>query len=89
MPAAVTAALGIDRISPADGAFYVYADARHLTDDAMGYARELLARTGVAVGVGVDFDTAEGHRFLRFSFAGSTADITSALGRLEGHLRSS
>lgn len=78
--------LGITRLAPADGAFYAYADVGHLTDDSMAYARDLLARTGVAVATGIDFDTADGGRFLRFSFAGATADITAALDRLDGAL---
>ena len=46
----------------------------HLTDDTMPFAHDLLARTGVAVAPGVDFDTESGHRFVRFSFAGPEAD---------------
>lgn len=76
--------LGIDRLAPADGAFYAYADVGHLTDDSMAFAREILARTGVAVASGIDFDTVEGGRFLRFSFAGTAADIEVALDRLDG-----
>ncbi len=78
--------LGITALAPADGAFYVYADVGHLTQDSMAYARDLLARTGVAVATGIDFDTAQGGRFLRFSFAGSTADVVTALDRLDGAL---
>lgn len=78
--------LGITELAPADGAFYAYADVRHLTTDSMAYARNLLARTGVAVATGIDFDTVDGAKFLRFSFAGTTADITTALDRLDGHL---
>jgi len=78
--------LGIDRLAPADGAFYAYADVGHLTDDSMTFARDLLARTGVAVASGIDFDTVDGSRFLRFSFAGTAADIEEALDRLEGNL---
>ncbi len=78
--------LGIDRLAPADGAFYAYADVGHLTDDSMAFARELLARTGVAVASGIDFDTVDGGRFLRFSFAGTAADIEAALDRLDGAL---
>jgi aspartate/methionine/tyrosine aminotransferase len=74
--------LGITRLAPADGAFYVYADVGHLTDDTMAFAHDLLARTGVAVAPGIDFDTAEGHRFIRLSFAGPGEDIERALGRL-------
>lgn len=78
--------LGITELAPADGAFYAYADVRHLTNDSMAYARDLLARTGVAVATGIDFDTVDGGHFLRFSFAGATADITAALDRLDGQL---
>lgn len=74
--------LGITRLAPADGAFYAYADVGHLTDDSMAFARDLLASTGVAIASGVDFDTVEGHRYLRFSFAGTAADIEEALDRL-------
>jgi aspartate/methionine/tyrosine aminotransferase len=80
--------LGIDRLAPADGAFYVYADVSHLTDDSMDLTYRLLAETGVALAPGVDFDRADGHRWVRFSFAGATADITIALDRLEGWMGS-
>jgi aspartate/methionine/tyrosine aminotransferase len=78
--------LGITELAPADGAFYAYADVAHLTRDSMAYARDLLARTGVAVATGIDFDTVDGGHFLRFSFAGSTDDIVRALDRLDGAL---
>jgi aspartate/methionine/tyrosine aminotransferase len=75
--------LGIDRLAPADGAFYVYADVGHLTDDSMAFCRRLLADTGVATAPGVDFDTEVGHRFVRMSFAGSPDEVAAALVRLE------
>ena len=74
--------LGITDLAPADGAFYVYADVGHLTDDTMRFAHELLGRTGVAVAPGVDFDTVDGPRSIRLSFAGPGADIERALERL-------
>ena len=74
--------LGITELAPADGAFYVYADIGNLTDDTMRFAHELLARTGVAVAPGVDFDTVDGPRSIRFSFAGPGADIELARERL-------
>jgi aspartate/methionine/tyrosine aminotransferase len=79
--------LGVDRLAPADGAFYAYADVGHLTDDSMAFARDLLARTGVAMATGIDFDTVDGGRYVRFSFAGEAADIEAALDRLDGALR--
>jgi aspartate/methionine/tyrosine aminotransferase len=75
--------LGITRLAPADGAFYAYADVGHLTDDSMSFAHDLLRRTGVAVATGVDFDTVDGGRFIRFSFAGPREVIEEALGRLQ------
>ena len=74
--------LGITGLAPADGAFYVYADVGHLAADTMRFAHDLLARTGVALAPGVDFDTESGHRFVRFSFAGPEADIEEGLSRL-------
>jgi aspartate/methionine/tyrosine aminotransferase len=79
--------LGIDRRAPADGAFYVYADVSHLTDDTMGWSRRLLAETGVALAPGIDFDTEAGHRFVRLSFAGDSGEITQALDRLSTVVR--
>ncbi len=78
--------IGIDRLAPADGAFYAYADIGHLTDDSMAWARNLLATTGVAVAPGIDFDTRAGHRFARFSFAGNPDEIRTGLDRLGEHL---
>ncbi|HEY2202902.1 MAG TPA: pyridoxal phosphate-dependent aminotransferase [Pseudonocardia sp.] len=78
--------LGIDRLAPADGAFYVYADVGHLTDDTMVYCRTLLADTGIAVAPGIDFDPVQGHRFIRLSFAGATENVAEALDRLKVYL---
>jgi aspartate/methionine/tyrosine aminotransferase len=79
-------ALGITNLAPADGAFYVYADVGHLTDDSMGFAHDLLGKTGVAVAPGIDFDTEVGHRHIRLSFAGPRADVTTGLTRLADFL---
>jgi aspartate/methionine/tyrosine aminotransferase len=78
--------LGITRLAPADGAFYVYADVSHLTGDSMALCHRLLADTGVATAPGVDFDTADGGRFLRLSFAGSPSEVAEALSRIEDWL---
>ena len=80
------ARLGITRLAPADGAFYVYADVSHLTADSMDFTYRLLAETGVAVAPGVDFDPVDGGRSIRLSFAGATEGITETLERLAGWL---
>ena len=48
----------------------------------MAFAHDLLARTGVAVATGIDFDTVDGNRFIRFSFAGPRETIEEALVRM-------
>jgi aspartate/methionine/tyrosine aminotransferase len=78
--------LGIDRLAPADGAFYAYADVGHLTDDSMAWCHRLLEETGVATAPGIDFDTVDGNRFVRFSFAGTPDDVAEALKRMEAWL---
>ncbi len=74
---------GFDRLAPADGAFYLYADVGALTNDSEAFCRRMLAETGVATTPGVDFDPARGHRFLRFSFAGPEAAMAEAAARLK------
>ena len=75
---------GIDRIAPPDGAFYIYANVDHLTDDSAELAAKWLAELGIATTPGIDFDPAEGHRYIRFSFAGSNDDMEQTVERLAG-----
>lgn len=64
------------------GAFYVLADARHISTDSLALSREILEETGVAVTAGIDFgEGAEG--FLRFSYANSMEKIDRAIDLLE------
>jgi len=74
--------LGLNRIAPPDGAFYVYADISHLTDDSLTFCGELLEDTGVATAPGCDFDPVNGNKHMRFSFAVSTAEVEEALRRI-------
>jgi aspartate/methionine/tyrosine aminotransferase len=74
--------LGFDRLAPADGAFYVYADVTRLTNDAETFCRRMLHEAGVAATPGIDFDPINGRHFVRFSFAGATADMAEACERL-------
>ena len=74
--------LGLREIAPPDGAFYTYADIGHLTNDSLGFCKQLVRDTGVATAPGIDFDPVNGHRFIRFSFAVSTPEVEEALRRL-------
>jgi aspartate/methionine/tyrosine aminotransferase len=75
-------ALGLKEIAPPDGAFYIYADVGHLTDDSLSFCQRLLQDTGVATAPGIDFDPVEGKRHIRFSFAVSTAEVEDAIARM-------
>jgi aspartate/methionine/tyrosine aminotransferase len=73
---------GIERFAPADGAFYIYADVGHLTQDSQAFCKRMLHETGVAATPGVDFDPFRGQRFVRFSFAGREDEVAEAAQRL-------
>ena len=79
---------GLDRLAPADGAFYLYADVGHLTNDSAEFCRRMLIETGIACTPGTDFDRARGNATLRISFAGSTATMAEAARRLRNWRRS-
>jgi len=74
---------GFAKFAPADGAFYLYCDVSEMTADAAVLAKTLLDEAGVAVTPGSDFDAERGNRFLRFSYAGTTADTAEAARRLQ------
>jgi aspartate/methionine/tyrosine aminotransferase len=74
--------LGLNNIAPPDGAFYIYADVGHLTNDSLDLCQALLRDTGVATAPGIDFDPVGGHRYMRMSFAVSTAEVEQAIERM-------
>lgn len=78
---------GFDTIVPADGAFYLYVDVSAYTDDSLAFTRTMLAETGIAATPGLDFDPVRGNRFVRFSYARSTADMREAVARLNSWAR--
>jgi aspartate/methionine/tyrosine aminotransferase len=78
--------IGLSRLAPADGAFYIYADVSDFTDDSLPWVSRLLAETGVALAPGVDFDLVAGHRYARLSFAGDTSEIENAMQVLGDYL---
>jgi len=79
--------LPFKKLAPADGAFYLYADISALTDDSQAFCSRMLAETGVAATPGIDFDPIDGRHFMRFSFAGATADMREAAKRLKNWLK--
>src|ERR1700730_472146 len=57
---------GLREFLPVDGAFYLYADVSHFTDDSFDFAKRMLEQAGVAATPGGDFDPPRGQAFLRF-----------------------
>jgi len=74
--------IGFPHFTPSDGAFYVYADISHLTEDSAAFCARLLEQADVAATPGIDFDPEGGRRAMRFSYAGTTADMAEAMDRL-------
>ena len=79
--------LGFSFAAPMDGAFYAFCDVSRLTNDSMEFASRMLAEAHVAATPGRDFDPLAGHRFIRFSYAGSHDEMIEAMDRLERWLR--
>jgi aspartate/methionine/tyrosine aminotransferase len=77
-------AAGFSRLSPAEGAFYLFADIADRSNDSVAFCARMLAEVGVAATPGVDFDRTRGNRFLRFSYCGPEADMRDAAVRLRG-----
>ena len=74
---------GFPRLSPAEGAFYLYADVSDRTNNAQEFCARMLEEAGIAASPGVDFDRKRGHHFVRFSYCGPEADMAEAARRLQ------
>ncbi len=69
------------------GAFYVFANAKHVSDNSYDLAFDILEKACVGVTPGIDFGkNAEG--YLRFSYANSMENIAEGMNRLENYLKS-
>ena len=78
---------GIENFAPPDGAFYLYADIRNLTQNSEEFCRRALSEIGVAMTPGTDFDLDRGRTSLRISYAGNSGEIQEAARRLKTWLR--
>lgn len=74
--------VGFPHLSPAEGAFYIYADVAHRTNDSAAFCAAMLDEAGLAATPGVDFDRARGNRFVRFSYCGGEDEMAEAMERL-------
>jgi len=68
------------------GAFYVFANAQHLSGDSYALAFDILEKAHVGVTPGIDFGPS-GEGYLRFSYANSLQKIAEGLERIERYLK--
>ena len=78
---------GFTKISPPDGAFYIYADISEFSDDSLEFTKLVLKEAKVAITPGLDFDPKRGGTTVRFSYARSTSDIINGLERLNSFMK--
>ena len=67
------------------GAFYVFANAKHLSKDSYKLAFDILEKAHVGVTPGIDFGS-NGEGYLRFSYANSIDNIAEGLNRIESYI---
>jgi len=68
------------------GAFYVFANASHVSDDSYKLSFDILEKAHVGVTPGIDFGK-NGEGYLRFSYANSMDNIAEGMNRLEKYLQ--
>ncbi|MEJ2639256.1 MAG: pyridoxal phosphate-dependent aminotransferase [Desulfosarcinaceae bacterium] len=78
-------AMGLGITVEPTGAFYVFANAKHISPDSYKLAFDILEKACVGVTPGIDFGPG-GEGYLRFSYANSLANIEEGLNRLERYL---
>jgi aspartate/methionine/tyrosine aminotransferase len=79
-------AMGLGITVPPTGAFYVFANARHIMADSYALAFDILEKAHVGVAPGIDFGKG-GEGYLRFSYASSMEKIAEGMDRLERYLK--
>lgn len=68
------------------GAFYVFANAKHILKDSYKHAFDILEKAHVGVTPGIDFGK-NGEGYLRFCYANSLENINEGMDRIEKYLR--
>ena len=68
------------------GAFYIFANAKHISMDSYQLAFDILENAHVGVTPGIDFGP-NGEGYLRFSYANSMENIAEGMDRLEKYLQ--
>jgi len=78
--------LGFDVVVEPQGAFYIYANVKKITNDSRTFCWNLLEKAGVAVTPGEDFGTYLADKHVRFSYANSLANLREGIARIKSFL---
>jgi aspartate/methionine/tyrosine aminotransferase len=78
--------LGFSIENEPNGAFYVFVNAKHLSENSYQLAFDILEKAHVGVTPGIDFGI-NGEGYLRFSYANSLENIMEGLNRLEKYIK--
>ncbi len=78
--------MGLGITVPPTGAFYVFANVKHISTDSYALAFDILEKAHIGVTPGIDFG-ANGEGYLRFSYANSLENLTRGLDRMENYIK--
>jgi aspartate/methionine/tyrosine aminotransferase len=79
-------ALGLGVTTEPTGAFYIFANAKHISNDSYALALDILDKAHVGLTPGIDFG-ANGEGYLRFSYANSMENLEKGFDRLENYFK--
>jgi aspartate/methionine/tyrosine aminotransferase len=69
------------------GAFYLYADASDITDNAFEFCQQLLEEQGVAITPGIDFGHYRANQHIRFAYTTGIPRLKEAVSRIKEFLQ--
>jgi aspartate/methionine/tyrosine aminotransferase len=79
--------LGFEIPVEPQGAFYIYANCRRLTDDSYRFCRDVLEEAGVAIAPGIDFGVHRAAEHVRFSYPKPIPVLEEGVKRLAKYLK--
>ena len=79
--------MGLNKIAPPDGAFYLYIDISEFSSDSYDFAKKMLDIGGVAITPGIDFDPINGRSKIRMSYARSTPEILNGIEKIKTFMK--
>ena len=79
--------IGLRNFVVPEGAFYLYLNIEHLTNNSLQFACDFLEAEGVAITPGIDFDKEDGHKYIRFSYTGTKEDIIEGIEKLDRFIK--